>query len=266
MPHVSDHAGNDWDAVQYLRFAKFRRQPALDLINAIPLKNPNSVYDLGCGTGKVTALLAEMWPHAKVTGIDKSDQMLERAQALETDVYWMAGNIQTWQPEEPADLIFSNASLHWVPDHASYFPHLFASLNPGGCLAIQMPLSWHAPSHQLMRNMLLEAHNTPLGPQSLRDALNASWVEEAQTYYDILSSVASEINIWSTTYYHPLEGKDPVFEWVKGAGLRPVLKGLDREELDIFIPAYKAALRKAYPRRADGKTIFPFQRLFIVCK
>ncbi len=266
MPHASDHAGKEWDTKQYLRFAKFRRQPALDLIHAIALEAPETIYDLGCGTGKVTALLSEKWPAAKVTGIDKSDQMLERAEALKANVAWISGDIINWQPEEPADLIFSNASLHWVPDHARYFPRLLSYLKPGGCLAIQMPLSWHGLSHQLMRQTLLDAHDTPLGPASLRTALDTSWVEAPSMYYDMLSGAGREINIWSTTYYHPLEGEDPVYEWVKGAGLRPILNGLSDEELGIFIPAYKEKLREAYPHSSDGVTIFPFSRLFIVCQ
>lgn len=264
MSHVSQFAGKEWDAIQYARFARYRRRPALDLIGAIPMEAPKVIYDLGCGTGKVTALLAEQWPAARISGIDKSEQMLDRARDLDTHVSWKSADIRDWQPEAPADLIFANASLHWLPDHENLFPHLVSLLGPGGCLAVQMPLSWQLPSHQLMRQTLQEARPAPLGSTELQEAMATTWVAEPLAYYDWLSGLAEEISIWSTTYFHPLEGENPIFEWVKGAGLRPILKGLTDTELADFLPAYKTALRNAYPRRADGKTIYPFSRMFMV--
>ena len=264
MTHVSEYAGKDWDANQYSRFAPFRRRPALDLLRAIPIENPKVIYDLGCGTGKITALLAETWPTAQVVGIDRSDQMLARARTIETRVEWRSANISDWHPDTEPDLIFANASLHWLPDHRLLFPQLLSFLKPGGCLAIQMPLSWHATSHVLMRETLVDASAHPLGTKALRDALAQNWVADAPAYYHMLGKEAREIDIWETTYYQPLEGEDPVYHWVRGAGLRPVLKGLSPEELDLFIPEYKRRLREAYPQNEAGITIYPFTRLFML--
>jgi trans-aconitate 2-methyltransferase len=86
----------------------------------------------------------------------------------------------------------------------------------------------------------------------------------AEPYYDILKPAAPALDIWQTEYLQVLEGEDAVYRWVSGTGLRPFLQALDEEAGEAFIAAYKAKLNKAYPRRAEGTTLFPFQRLFVV--
>ena len=103
-----------------------------------------------------------------------------------------------------------------------------------------------------------------LGTAQLRQALGRRWVEDAETYYDVLSGHARSLDIWETQYLHVLDGEDPVLEWVRGTGLRPLLEGLDGSEREVFVAEYRRRLRDAYPRRADGRTVYPFRRLFIV--
>jgi trans-aconitate 2-methyltransferase len=90
------------------------------------------------------------------------------------------------------------------------------------------------------------------------------WVEDAETYYDLLAGCTKSLDIWEAEYLQILEGKDPVLEWVKGTGLRPILNGLDDQERDIFLVEYTRRLRAAYPVKSDGRTLYPFRRLFIV--
>lgn len=83
-------------------------------------------------------------------------------------------------------------------------------------------------------------------------------------YYDLLVSPNAEVDIWSTEYLHILDGPDPVWAWVEAAGLRPVIDGLTSAEFTAFRSAYLERLRAAYPSLPDGRTLFPFQRLFLV--
>ena len=225
---------------------------------------PRTVYDLGCGTGNVTRLLARRWPEATVVGLDHSPEMLAEAAAGEASVIrWVQADLRDWHPEEAPDLLFSNATLHWLPDHAALFPNLLASLAPGGALAVQMPRSWGLASHRLMRETLADLK---LGSAELRRALDKEPVEEPETYWRLLTPRAKHLDIWETEYLQVLEGPDPVLEWVKGTGLRPVLQELIGAERDRFLSDYGARLRKAYPHASDGRTLYPFRRLFLVAQ
>jgi len=111
-----------WNPAQYLKFAESRLRPAADLLARIAAAEPHGVYDLGCGAGNATLMLQERWPDAAITGIDDSAEMLARAAQNRNGITWRRQNLAEWTPEQPADLIYSNAALHWLPDHARLFP------------------------------------------------------------------------------------------------------------------------------------------------
>jgi trans-aconitate 2-methyltransferase len=255
-----------WNPGQYLRFSDDRLRPALDLLGRIPLDSPRLVYDLGCGTGNVTRAIAKRWDSARVVGLDNSLEMLARAQAEPGTVEWVHADIESWRPAEAPDLIFSNATLHWVEGHDELLPRLIGYLGSGGCLAVQMPESFDSPSHRLMRQTLAEGGpgGRALGSEQLRRAVGRRWVEAAEFYYDLLSGRALSLDIWASEYLHVLEGEDPVLAWVKGTALRPVLDGLSDSERELFLGEYAPRLREAYPAKPDGRTLYPFRRLFIV--
>src|SRR5438105_1917353 len=129
---------SSWDPNLYLKFTDHRLRPAVDLLARVPLAEAATIYDLGCGPGNVTKLIAERWPKAELTGVDSSPDMLEKARAIQ-GIAWQHADLSTWRAERPADLVYSNAAFHWLDDHARLFPHLFAQVKPGGFLAVQMP-------------------------------------------------------------------------------------------------------------------------------
>lgn len=264
--HVADIAGTRWNPGLYLRFADHRQRPALDLLDRVPLAAPRIAWDLGCGTGAVARLMAGRWPEASVHGLDHSREMLAKASAEPSRVAWVEADLRDWVPDAPPDLLYSNATLQWVDGHRDLFPRLAGLVAPGGCLAVQMPCNFDAPSHRLMRDVLAVGGpgGAPLGDAALRDAVAARWVESGPWYYDLLAPRCASIDVWETEYLHVLEGDDPVLEWTRATGLRPILAGLADAERDRFVSGYRERLREAYPRRADGRTLFPFRRLFIV--
>ena len=254
-----------WDPDQYLRFDQSRLRPALDLIAAIPLAEPAVVYDLGCGPGNVTLRLADRWPGAHITGVDSSPEMLLRSREAsegQRRVDWQEADISTWSPRVPADLLFSNACLHWLDHHERLFPRLMGGLANGGVLAVQMPNNFTTePSHMCM----VEAAETSLHRHLLLAALRPNPVSDPAAYYDWLAPHSERIDIWETTYLHVLEGKNAVAEWTKGTALRPLLDALPDEAARAdFFADYTRLVGAAYPRRADGRTLFPFRRLFLV--
>ena len=251
-----------WNPEQYLRFAEPRLRPALDLLARVPLAAPQRVCDLGCGTGNVTEWLARRWPQAALTGVDGSMAMLERARQALPGVHWLQADIGRWRPDAPFDLIFSNAALHWLPDHAQLLPALMRALKPGGVLAVQMPHNFHAPSHTLITDTL------QAGPwrDTLLPMLGPVPVAAPADYFALLQPLAAEVDIWQTEYLQVLSGADPVKEWTKGSWLKPFLDALPAPEAAAFEADYAERVRGAYPALADGRTLFPFRRLFIVAR
>jgi trans-aconitate 2-methyltransferase len=249
-----------WNPGQYLKFAGHRLRPALDLLARAEVEDPEAVYDLGCGPGNSTILLKNRWPDAQVTGVDSSPDMLAQAEKDHPELFWAQADLAEWSAPDPANVLFSNAALHWLDDHASQFPRLMQSLKPGGVLAVQMPGNFAAPSHACIP----EAAEPWM--DKLKPVMRPDPVAAPADYHDILKPVAVELDIWETTYIQELEGDNAAAEWLKGSYLKPVLDALDDGEKDDFFAAYSALVQKAYPQRADGKTLYPFRRVFIVAR
>lgn len=251
-----------WDPAQYLSFGSERLRPALDLLARVPLEAPRLVVDLGCGPGHVTRILQARWPSARVLGVDRSPEMLSRASTDVPGPAWRQADLATWAPEAPVDLLFANASLHWLEDHAALFPRLMGFLSPGGCLAVQMPRNHDRPSHQAAFAVAEE------GPwrERLVPRLRRQPVSEPETYLEWLAPRAATLDIWETDYVHRLEGPEPVVAWTRGSLLVPLLEALEPDEREAFLAAYRDRLRRAYPPDASGRTTFRFRRLFIVVR
>ncbi len=252
-----------WNPEQYLRFAQPRLRPALDLIARLSFDAPapRAIVDLGCGTGSITALLSARWPEAEVTGIDSSAEMLEKAAADVPQVRWVEASVDAWSADAPLDLVFSNAALQWVGAHDRLFPHLAGQVASGGILAVQMPRNHQALSHTAITALARSDH----WRDRLEPLIREAPVHRPGDYFGWLQPFG-DVDIWETEYLQVLHGPDPVKEWTKGTFLRPFLQALDEDDARAFEDAYAAALRPGYPARADGTTLFPFKRLFIVLR
>lgn len=250
-----------WEPGRYLAFTDLRLRPGLDLLARVAHPGPQLVYDVGCGTGALTRVLAERWPTARVVGIDSSAAMLSEARATPTSIEWVELDVRHWAVPQRADVIFSNAVLHWVPDHDEVIMRLYESLAAAGVLAFQMPLSWGEPSHRLIREILERAR---LGSAALRAHYARRPVAGAEHYGELLRRAGATVDIWETRYHQTLEGDEAVLRWVEGTALRPLLDELDPTDRDTFLAEYREALAATYPRSGEGMTTYPFPRLFVV--
>lgn len=249
-----------WSARQYSLFEQQRTRPVRDLVAAIPRVSAQTVVDLGCGPGNSTEVLAERFPQATVTGLDSSTDMLGEARQRLGAVEFIQADIGDWKPAQTYDVILANASLQWVPDHAQLYPRLVSLLNPAGVLAVQTPDNLDEPAHRLAREI----------------AASSQWVDRigdvrhpdrhpAPYYFELLRPHCAEVDVWRTTYHHPLAGGHAaVVEWFKGSALRPYLQKLDQAAQQAFLDTYLHAISQAYPLLADGTVLLPFPRLFIV--
>ncbi len=197
-------------------------------------------------------------------GLDSSAAMLERARALDAAIDWVQGDIAVWTPDRAADLIFANASLHWLPDHETLFPRLVQALAPGGVLAVQMPLGHATRHHALLRD------TAGRGPWAgaLSGVERTPPLLDPARYYELLAEDCEIVDVWSTTYLHALIGEDAVLEWMRGTALRPYLTALAEDPAlsATFEDALGDALSQAFPMRSDGVTLLPFPRLFLVAR
>jgi trans-aconitate 2-methyltransferase len=248
-----------WNPEQYLKFGGERLRPAQDLLTRVTLEAPRDIVDLGCGTGSVTALIRSRWPEARVAGVDSSQPMLERARAALPDVVWQQHDLAQWSPAAPVDLLVSNAALHWLDDHTTLFPRLLSCLRPGGMLAVQMPAQHAAPSHRIGYQL---AQST-----RWRDRLQGLVrrpILEAHEYYALLRPHAATLDLWFTEYVQALSGANPVAEFTKGSFVGAWLSALSAAEAREFEAEYRRQIAAAYPPCADGVTLFPFRRFFLL--
>jgi len=247
-----------WDPQQYGQFAGERARPFLDLISRIGATSPRRVVDLGCGSGELTALLAERWPTAVVEGIDSSAEMISSASPHER-VTLRVEDVTSWTLPPHTDVVVSNATLQWVPTHRGLLASWASSLPPDGWLAFQVPGNFDSPSHLLMRSLA----SSPQWASALSGVLRHDAVGTPSEYAAILLAAGLVADVWETTYVHVLPGPDPVLEWVRGTALRPVMAALPPESYPRFEEEFAAALRDAYPATEHG-TLFPFRRIFAV--
>jgi trans-aconitate 2-methyltransferase len=249
-----------WDSSQYLQFADERTRPCRELAARIALPAPRRIVDLGCGPGNSTAGLAQRWPEAEIEGVDNSPNMIAAAQKDYPAQKWTAADIATWAAPAPCDLVFSNAALQWVGDHAAVFPRLARQVASGGALAVQVPANIEAPAHRLMRDLAQSA--------AWRDhfsRLPREWfVQEPAFYYDALASQMARLDLWTTEYFHVMENAQAIVEWYRGSGLRPFLDVLPAGDQPRFLADYGTLIAAEFPARSDGRVLFPFLRLFII--
>jgi trans-aconitate 2-methyltransferase len=251
-----------WSAAQYVTFEDERTRPVRDLLAALPVIEARSAIDLGCGPGNSTELLAARFPNTAVRGLDSSPDMIAAARRRLPQVQFAVGGIEGWNDAGPFDVILANAVLHWLPDHARLLPALVGRLGSGGGPAIQMPDNLDAPTHQLMREVALDG---PWAPMLAEAAASRTPLGSADWYYGLLRPLCSRVDVWRTTYYHPLSGgAAAIVEWFKGSGLVPFLEPLDAASRVAYLERYTAAVERVYPALPDGSVLLPFPRLFIV--
>ncbi|CAH0045085.1 unnamed protein product [Clonostachys solani] len=255
----------DWSASQYLKFEAERTQPARDLLSRVPLSSPKRVVDLGCGPANSTALLVEKFPNASVSGMDSSPDMIKMAKQVLPSVPFEVADLETYQPDGQVDLFYSNAVFQWIPGtkRIPLFQSLLGKLPSGGVFAFQVPDNLAEPSHAAMREAAFTP-GTPWVETLTRAAPGRDDFPTAVELYDALQPLASEIQIWRTTYYHTLENHEAIVEWVKGTGLRPYVDPLSPEQKAGFLEEYLARLRQVYQSQGDGKVLLPYPRLFMV--
>lgn len=250
----------DWSASQYLKFEDARTRPARDLLAQVPLIDIENAIDLGCGPGNSTELIDARFPGAQISGMDLDEDMLAAARKRLPHIPFFKADLSSWEPEEPVDLLFSNAVFQWVPDQLGVLTRLMGTLSSGGVLAIQMPDNLSEPSHVLMEETALEG---PWTERFRTSSAKRNRLPSPEDYINSLGPFAVDIDVWHTIYNHKLADATAIAEWVKGTGLRPWLDRIEDKDRPAFMENYIDRLEKAYPPLSDGQVLLRFPRLFL---
>jgi trans-aconitate 2-methyltransferase len=251
---------HSWDPDRYLTYADERGRPFVDLLARVAAADPPTGGDHRCGPGNQTTHLRDRWPDADLVGLDSSPEMIATARRTVERVSFEIADLRDWQPSAPVDVLISNATLQWVPDHLELLPRLVWSVAPGGWFAFQVPGNFDEPSHTIRTALATEppydAHTRGVAVPSSHDPA---------VYLDVLAGLGCQVDAWETTYLHLLTGDDPVFTWVSGTGARPTLQALPDDLRPGFEAEFKHRLAVAYPVHDYG-VVMPFRRIFVVAQ
>ena len=251
-----------WNPAQYEKFLKDRTQPAIDLANRLAGAAPGSILDLGCGPGNSTKVLKDRFPAARIIGADNSSAMLDKARELYPDMEFinLDANGDLHEVREKFDIVFSNACIQWLPNHKELLPKLFTLLNENGILAIQTPMQREHPVHRIMHELAkTKKWSGKLTPRQYNNLT-------AEEYFDVLSELSDDFEIWETTYCHRMPDYGSIIEWYKGTGLRPYLEQLSEKDADAFVIDVLNELKRRYRTQKNGEILFRFPRLFFMAR
>jgi len=128
----------DWDAATYDRVSDVQFAWALEQLERLALNGDEVVLDAGCGSGRVTAVLCDRVPRGRVYGVDVAPSMAAHAaRALGARATILCQDLVALDVPEPVDVLFSNATFHWIKDHDALFAALYRSIKPHGRLVAQ---------------------------------------------------------------------------------------------------------------------------------
>lgn len=251
-----------WNPDVYLAFADHRGRPFFDLTSRIGATDPRRVADLGCGPGNLTVTLAQRWPNAVLEAVDSSPEMVSAARERGLDA--VVGDITAWTPSPDTDVVVSNAAMQWVPSHRDVLVRWAALLAPGAWIAMQVPGNFDNASHRAVRAVARSSEFADdLADIMFRDA---DVVDTPLQYAELLTGAGCAVDAWETTYIHELAGETPVLDWITGTALTDVKSRLSEKRWQDYRRAIIPLLAQAYPARPDGKTFFPFRRVFVVAR
>ena len=250
-----------WSAAQYVKFEDERTRPVHDLVARIPNAVVVGAADIGCGPGNSTEVLRERYPRRA----DRRPRLFSRhdrggAQAASRHRFRGRRHSANGARKQPFDVILANAVLQWIPGHETLIPGAHrqaqARRRARGANAGQSRRAVASADGRDRKRRALggEAQGRRQAPR--RAPSSPDW------YFRLLRAHAPHVDVWRTTYFHPLAGAPAIVEWLKGTGLRPFLDPLDESEREAFLARYEAAIAEAYPAEADGTVLLPFPRLF----
>jgi trans-aconitate 2-methyltransferase len=251
---------SDWSPDAYLKFRNERTQPSIDLISKINIGfSPKSILDVWCGPGNSSQALLQRWSGAKLTGIDSSANMIAKAKTAFPANTWIVADAAEYKTDSTYDIVFSNATIQWIPNHEMLFKRLFELTNPGGVLAISVPRFDEMP----LAKAIERVSNKLQWKEATKSCSKLFTYRDYQYYYNLMSAGYNSVEFWQTDYIHVLSSQPAIIEWIRSTGMKPYLDCLPEKDRPQFEIEVLTEIRQDYPAQNNGKVLFPFKRLFM---
>ena len=251
-----------WDPAQYQRYSDERSRPFFELLARRRTPRRRATWSISAAVLAISPRrCAERWPDARGGRAWTTRRRCSRRRGRRWPACWPAATGAQWvpgrspstmatsgssRPRAPLDVIVCNAVLQWIPGHRELLPRWAGMLSAGGWLAFQVPGNFDQPSHQILRELAGSAR----WRAQLAGVAVTRQTHHPGDYLDLLACAGYEVDAWESTYLHVLHGDDPVLDWYKGSGLRPVIAALAPGQAAEFLERVRApvACRVSGPR------------------
>ena len=232
----------DWDAESYHRIAGMQERWGIGVLERLALEGDETVLDAGCGSGRMTRHVLARVPRGRVIGVDAAPSMIEHARGELGDnerLELRVADLAELELDEPVDAVFSNATFHWVPDHAALFERLFAAMRPGGRMEVQFGgegnvAEWEAAVVSLSADPRFEPH---LGGFEL--PWNFAGLDETRAHVENAGFEIERMSLDRVDEQPP----DPA-EYMRASGLNAHLERLPEELRDVFTDELAASFEQ----------------------
>jgi trans-aconitate 2-methyltransferase len=255
----TDRLVESWDGRDYERHSPHQRAWGSSLIAELSLHGDERILDLGCGDGSVTRQLADRVPRGSVLGIDAAPEMLGAARdKCGPNMTVQHLDISDLDFEAEFDVVFSNASLHWVHDHAAVLHSVHRALRRGGVLLAQFGCDGNCPN--LIECVKRQMATPPL--LELFAGFRWPWFFPSIPAYEELlgASPFAEWRAWMENRDQRFPSADAIVGWIDNPCLIPFVQALPADLRKPFRDAVVEAML-ARTRQPDWTYLEPFRRI-----
>jgi trans-aconitate 2-methyltransferase len=257
MPH-------EFDGEQYKRASTHQKEWGNKIISELKLRGDEHILDMGCGDGLLTAALAELVPDGFALGIDGSSSMIETAAKLSRkNLFFRVLDINSIDFTTEFDLVFSNATLHWIKDHELLLGNTFRALKANGILRFNFASDGNCS------NFIKTATEAIALPKYVKYFYRFKWpwYMPALESYEALARKFpfKEIKVWGENADRCFPDIDAMVKWVDQPSLVPFLEHLPPYEKKNFRAIVVEKMIKA-TLQADGRCFESFRRINLLAR
>lgn len=255
----------EFDVEKYKKASAHQRQWGKKLISELNLKGSERVLDLGCGDGGITAQLAELVPDGFVIGIDASQNMIDSAQKTQKgkNLRFDLMDINDINFEDEFDVVFSNATLHWVKDHRKLLTNVHKSLKADGILRFNFAGDGNCSNFfKVIKQVMAEKKYA----ESFDDFDWPWYMPSVDEYEKILKQFGfKEAKVWGENadkFFHDAEA---MTKWIDQPSIVPFLKCIDEPDKRSFQDMVTERMIEE-TIQDDGRCFETFRRINVFAK
>jgi trans-aconitate 2-methyltransferase len=255
---------HEFNGEEYQQASSHQKEWGNKIISELALKGNERILDLGCGDGALTTELAARVPDGHVLGIDASRGMIEVARRLETpNLSFKLLDINCLEYNNEFDLVFSNATLHWVKDHTLLLSSVFRCLKEHGVLRFNFAADGNC-SH-----FIKIVINAIKRPEYAKNFSNFEWpwyMPEIETYQALVNQLPfREVRVWGENADRYFPDVDAMVKWVDQPSLVPFLECVSSTEKQGF-RNYVVKQMIETTLQQDGRCFETFRRINVLAR